>query len=426
MIAGTRRNVGAVLAAGLAIAGAVALTSTSASGEDFPFPEATDPVYVPFGTLTIELGDRTGQLQFDPAGGGSNVTQPLLNAQPCNQVTLGDISAGTGDLLALVPLVNGVTGPGDSVQQPGEFLGIQTAGENCGRQAEVIGPAELLEISLGSYFDSTVFVRSFSAAVDKKFNNDGSLTVGFDGGDQDLQKPVATGGSLVSIADTDIPGGMFTSATFGSTSNRDNRGLSIGDATLELVTLSDDFEVAVDCGEKVTEDGPPITAVFVRGANDPAAQAAKKNPGPCSDVGVIVQNEIDDDFEPRLFWDNGAISVVDGTDQAVAAKITIFWQPADVSAAGVPTLIDYDAAGTTFGYEDSQYCLSFEEQTVPADDPADDPIPLYIVDFPPTLGDDPDDVPWCTVSRTDQITPDGKVLITEVKVGQGDPWGKVR
>ncbi len=109
MIAGTRRNIGATLAAGLAIAGAVALTSTSASGEDFPFPEATDPIYVPFGTLTIELGDRTGQLQFDPAGDGSNVTQPLLNEQPCNQVTLGANSDGSGnDLLALTPLIGGV------------------------------------------------------------------------------------------------------------------------------------------------------------------------------------------------------------------------------------------------------------------------------------------------------------------------------
>ncbi len=413
----TRRNIGAVMAAGLAIGGAVALTSTSASGNEFPFPEATDPIYVPFGTLTIELGDRTGQLVFDPVGTGPNVTQPLLNEQPCNQVTLGDISAGTGDLLAVVPLVNGVTGPGDSVQQPGEFLGVQTAGENCGRQAEVIGPDELLEISLGSYFDSTVFVRSFSTAVDKKFNNDGSLTVGFDGGSQTLQKPVATGGSLVSIADSDIPGGMFTSATFGSTSNKDNRGLSIGDATLELVTLSD-FEVAVDCGEKVTEEGA-ITAVYVRGANDPDAQAAKGG-APCSEVGVIVENEIDDDGGPRLFWDNGTTSVVDGTDQAVAAKITIFWQPAPVSAAGAPTQIDYDAEGPDFDWEDSQYCLSFEETTDLAGDP------LYTVDFPPTVGDDPDDVPWCTVSRTDQITPDGKVLITEVKVGQGDPWGRVR
>ena len=409
------------MAAGLAIAGAVALTSTSASGEDFPFPEATDPIYVPFGTLTIELGNRTGQLQFDPAGDGSNVTQPLLNEQPCNQVTLGGISAGTGDLLALVPLVNGVTAPDDSVQQPGEFLGVQTAGENCGRQAEVIGPDELLEISLGSFFDSTVFVRSFDTIVDKKFNNDGDLTVGFDGGGQVLTKDVATGGGPVSIDSTEIPGGLFTSATFASTSNRDNRGLSIGDATLELVTLSDEFEVAVDCGEKVTEDGPPITAVFVRGANDVAGQQLKEGAA-CSEVGVIVENQTDPgDNGPILFWDNGTISVEDGSGQAVAAKITIQWQALDATRAGVPTEIDYDAEGSAFVWEDSQYCTSFDE-TIDAEGN-----PLYIVDFPPFLGDPAnDDVPWCTVLRTDDITPDGKVLITEVKVGKGDPWGRVR
>ncbi len=151
----------------------------------------------------------------------------------------------------------------------------------------------------------------------------------------------------------------------------------------------------------------------------------------CSEVGVIVENQIGEDGGPILFWDNGSISVEDDSRQAVAAKLTIQWQPMSAARAGVPTQIDYDADGDLFDWQDSLYCLSFAETTEP-DPTTGAPVPEYTVIFP-TI-DDPEsevpgetiEAPWCTVSRTDKITPNGKVLVTEVKVGKGDPYGRFR
>lgn len=396
----------------------MALTSSGASGQSPPI--ATDPVYVPFGTLTIELGDRSGQLVFDPAAPGDDVTQPLLNEQPCNQITLGDISAGTGDLLSLVPLVNGVTGPGDSVQQPGEFLGVQTAGENCGRQAEVIGPDELLEIGLGSHFNSDVFVRSFGAAVDKKFNNDGDLTVGFDSGPQGLTKDVATGGSLVSITGDEIPGGVFTSATFASTSNKDNRGLSIGDATLELVTLSDEFDVAVFCGEQVPKLGDAgdiaQSATYLRLDN--------KNNDPCEDVGVRVEIQDADattGFEERVFWNNSFTGIVTGSTQRVQAFFTIVWRPT-ADSADLDRTIDYDGDESNGVSGSMLWC------------DGRDPITGLPI-LPPFTGQgaidvDPSTVgidlraPWCLVEDDRNLDADGLIAQTQTLFGSGDPWAR--
>lgn len=397
------------------------MTSSSVSGVEPP--EASGAFYVPFGTLTIELGDRAGQLVFDPvAAGAATVTQPLLNQQPCNQVTLGSVTSGVGDLLSLVPLVGGTTGPGDSVQQPGEFFGIQTAGQNCGRQAEVIAANELLEIALGTFdgFNSTVRVRSLTAAVDKKFNNDGNLTVGFDGGTQDLTKSVATGGGIVSISGTDIPGGVFESVTLGSTSNRDNRGLSIGDATLQLVTPSSDYEVAVFCGEKVTESATTANATkatYLRGQNDD-----KNGPNACEDVGVVVEVQGD-----KVYWDNSLIGV-DGNPQRVQGTITIEWAP--VFTEGLtPTQIndklereiDYDGPGTAAGTTESLWCESFTNES-------DFTLPKYSGPGANTNGTTEttdDTAPWCLVSDTRVLrTIDGKPAIvqTEVLAGKGDPW----
>jgi hypothetical protein len=414
MMTGTRLKIGAALAAGLAIGGTLALTSSGASGQTPP--EATDPVYVPYGTLTIELGDRSGQLVFDPAAPGDDVTQPLLNQQPCNQVTLGDISAGTGDLLSLVPLIGGVdrTGFGDSVQQPGEFLGVQTAGENCGRQAEVIGLDELLEIGLGSYFGSDVFVRSFSAAVDKKFNNDGKLTVGFDGGGQVLEEPVQTGGSIVSIAGTDIPGGVFTSATFGSTSNRDNRGLSIGDATLELVKLSGDFDVAVDCGQQVAVTGSGLiaeTATFVRAENNVNPSYLDND---CDEVGVRVQILSD-----KVFWDNGTTDVNDPTSpQDVVGEVTIDFTPIPVAdAAELEREIDFDAGGGTFDFRPLLWCTKYSKSTTVETDGT------FTIVIDVTQPEYPDGTvaTWCKVQDLRNLN--GENIGQRVVVaGGGDPW----
>ena len=431
----TRRNIGATLAAGLAIAGAVALTSTSASGVD-EFPEATDPVFEPYGTLTIEVRDRDGLLTLDyddvTFPSEPTVTQTIVTEQPCAQVGFGPvvrdgvILTEVEMLLALTPIVGGTTTEDDTVQLPDDGIGVNS-GTNCGNPAGVISAGERLEIEPGSFVnpassDTTVLISSADLVLGKRFNNSGDLLV--DPADPDFPNPIAVQRGVDSVTVT--PATPTPSLTIGSDSSREERGLALqGPTVLELVTLSGDFEVAVSCGEQVTDVGDPgeiaERAVFVRGANDPA----KQDPDvACSDVGVTVEIQTDDPATPededRVFWNNGFVSVEDGSDQATSGKITIFWAPAPVSSAGQPTQVDYDAEGPG-DYVDAQFCSSFSEAPSPDG-------PTFTVDFPSYNGPGniSGEAPWCVVSRTDVINGDGLVERTEVMVGKGDPYGRFR
>lgn len=412
----TRRGIGVVAAAGLAITGVVVASSWSASGAEIP--EATDPVYEPFGTLTITTGDRDGSLTLDYADGSPSVNQDLVTQQPCNQLGLSPLSGG--DLLAFTPIIGGGTSPDFTVQLPDDGIGVND-GTNCGNPAGHIDDDELLEIALGSFLPGDVFASSASVVIEKDFPNSGDLTVGYDGGTQDQTVQVARGVQTVDL----VPADMFTSLSLGSTSNKDARGLEVlGGTSFELVTLSDEFEVAVDCGEKVTDIGDPgeiaTQAVYVRGANDPDKQDPEV---PCEDVGVTVEIEDGDvstgDEDGRVYWNN-AFTSVNGEPQATSGKITITWAGAPASSAGDPTQIDYDAEGSGV-YTDALWCDSFTETTDGAGDP------LFVVDFPAYAG--PGNIggeaPWCLVSQTN-VLQGSQVFRVDTFVGKGDPWGQFR
>jgi hypothetical protein len=419
----TGRQLGAALIAGTVITSLVGLSSPSVSGVS---NEATDPVLSPFGTLTVELGDREGAIRLDLVD-GSRYTQPLVTQQPCAQVGFGAVapsSSSAGNLLTLNAIVGGRTTPADTVQLPDDALGVNT-GENCGAPAGLIGPSELLEIGLGPFFEQfrsepstpAVFARSAGLAIDKKFNNDGSLTVGYDGGEQGSPIAIRTGGQAVGVQ----PAELFNSVTIGSTSTKDSRGLSVGSlTTFDLVAVSADFEVAVDCGEQVTEiggDGEIATsAVFFRGENDPDKQV-----GPCDQVGVIVEIESDDpattEREDSVYWDNSVEGVNTGDPQAVNGTVTIVWAPSPVSEVGNPTQIDYDADGPAV-YTDALWCESFSS-SVDMDGKVtfDAELPTYT-----GPGANPDDTaPWCLVSSSDVLNGDGTVTRTQQFFGSGDP-----
>src|SRR6056297_1978371 len=195
-----RRNIGATLAAGLAIAGAVSLTSTPASGVD-EFPEATDPIFQPYGTLTITVGDRDGLLTLDYDDtrfpGKADVTQAIVTEQPCAQVGFGPLVGAdlpdSGTLLALTPIVGGTTTADDTVQLPDDGIGVNS-GTNCGNPAGVISVSERLVIEPGSFLNpdpsaTTVLIGSADLVLGKRFNNSGDLVV--EPADELLSNPIA-------------------------------------------------------------------------------------------------------------------------------------------------------------------------------------------------------------------------------------------
>jgi hypothetical protein len=417
---------GVALLAGTVIAGAVGLSSMSASGESI---EATDPVRQPLGTLTIELEDRSGTVTLDLID-GTSFSQPLVTQQPCAQVGYGPVvpeSASTGNLVTLRAIVDGASTPDDTVQLPNDELGVNT-GTNCGNPAGLIGPDELLEIEVGPFFEQfrsdpetpAVFADSASLVINKAFNNSGSLTVGYNGGPQGDPIAVATGGATIDVQ----PADLFTSVTLGSTSSKDSRGLSVATHTsFNLVSPSVDFEVAVDCGQQVTEIGDPgeiaTSAVFFRGENDPDKQV-----DPCDQVGVIVEIDSDDpntpESEDRVYWDNAVEGVNTGAPQAVNGTVTIVWAPTPVSEVGNATQIDYDADGPA-DYIDAQWCESFSA-AVDVDGKVTFDVELPFYDGPGANADDT--APWCVVSSTDVLNADGTVTRTQQFFGSGDPWAR--
>ncbi len=422
----TRRRLAVTMVAGVVIVGAVGLSSMSASGES---NEATDPVLESFGTLTIELDDRDGTISL-VLNDGSSYSQPLITQQPCAQVGFGTVappSDSTGNLLTLNAIVNGATTPADTVQLPDDALGVNS-GENCGNPAGLIGPDELLEIELGPFFEQfrsdpaapAVFAESASLVIDKKFKNDGQLTVGYDGGAQGSPIAIGTGGQTVGVQ----PADLFTSVTLGSTSKKNSRGLSVASLTsFDLVALSSEFEVAVDCGEQVTEIGAvgeiATSAVFFRGEN---LLNPDKPIEDCEDVGVIVEIQDDADAgvtEDRVYWNNAAVGVA-GTPQQVAGTVTIIWAPNPVSEVGNPTQIDYDSDGPA-GYTDALWCQSFSS-SVDVDGKV-----TFDVELPPYTGPGANldgTAPWCVVSSSDVLDGDGTVTRTQTFFGSGDPWAR--
>lgn len=431
MLGKTSRTIGALAAMGLVVAG-VAATSLPASGQTVP--EATQPVFAPYGTLTINLTDRVGTYTLDLAGDVTNpVPEPILASQPCAAVL-----AGTGNLLRLTPNPASATKDADTVQIRDSAVGVNTGNTSCGSSAAaVIARNEQLKIELGPAIPVGVYVKSASLRVTQLKRGD--LQVRLD--DRTMGSPITISQSpqTVPVAPPiNTRADLFRSITLQSTSTRDNEGLSVFNGTsFELVTLDPNFEVAVNCGEQVTQTataGIATKAVFFRGEN--AIKPGIVPQPACSDVGASVAIRGSGPTYPdgAVFWDNSRIGI-DGSVQAVRATITIDWAPV-ADPAKLDRQIDYDGDGLAAGFVPTLWCVSFAS-------PTDGVLPLYPnVNQPampaPVIAPTPRPgnaagavyidgkwrVPWCLVSDSRVLQSDGKIKQTEVLFGSGDPLRK--
>lgn len=435
----SRRRIGVAAITGLVIAGLAGVSSTSGVGAQDGPVEATGPILIPFGTLTIELADGANQYSLvDGVGEDIEPDEEIVTDQPC-----ATVQPGSGDLLVLSPTPGSATA--DTVQIRNDALGVNTGGTSCGSSgAAALSGDEQLKIELGPYFDGLdedVYIVSADLVVTQV--KKGNLLYGLDGGDQISPAIVISESPTTVPVEPEISSvdDLFTSITVASDSRKGNEGLSVADGTsFDLVTLDPDFEVAVDCGEKVTEIGEEgdvaDSAVYLRGENE------TKDEGDCEDVGVIVNvlpgEDFDDGSDPdvlggRVYWDNSFDSVL-GNPQAVQGTVTIEWAPVFIEGMTQSQIddaldrdIDYDGPGTAAGFTDTLWCLSFTDES-------NFTLPQYA-----GAGANADGTaPWCLVSDTRVLTnvdvevSDGAggtttvskpaIVQTEKLAGKGDPW----
>lgn len=425
-----RRRIGVAAITGLVIAGLAGVSAISGVGAQDGGIETTDPLFAPYGTLTIELADGVNQYVLDRADGTITPPEGIETSQPCATVL-----PGSGDRLILIPSPESETS--DTVQIRNDALGVNTGGTSCGSSsAAALSGDEQLKIELGpdfSQLDPAVYILSVDLRVTQV--KKGNLTYGLDGGDQISPAIVINESPQSVLIEPEIAtvDDLFTSITIASDSRKDNEGLSVADGTsFELVTLDPDFEFAVDCGEQVTEIGDEgdvaDSAIYLRGENE------TKDEGDCEDVGVIVNVLPDEDFDDvsdpdqlggRVFWDN-SFTGVNGNPQAVQGTVTIEWAPVFIEGLtqsqindALDRKIDYDGDGPA-GFTDTLWCLSYTSES-------DFTLPPYA-----GLGaNDDGTAPWCLVSDMrelmDVVNPatsvaEPAIVQTEKLAGKGDPW----
>ena len=430
MLGKTSRTIGALAAMGLVVAGIVA-TSLPASGQTVP--EATQPVFAPYGTLTINLTDRVGNYKLDLADPAA-VDPPLEEIKVGN--TCANILRGSGQLLNFIPNPLSPSTLADTVQIRDSAVGVNTGNTSCGSSAAaVISGSEQLRIALGPQLNG-VYIESANLQIAQL--RTGSLQVRLDDETAAFSETsFTTSPAPVLVApQINTVDNLFTSITLQTkNARRDGEGLSVFNGTsFKLVKLDPKFEVAVNCGEQVSQVGLTgqiaDNAVFFRGAN-----AIKVSNQPqCSDVGASVV--IRDGFvgstypEGAVFWDNSRIGV-NGSVQAVRATITIDWAPV-ADPAKLNRQIDYDGDGPG-GFAATLWCESFASPTngvLPKypgltgtaatnqsvrPDPAIYPGAVFVDNFWR--------VPWCLVSDT-RVLQGSDIKQTEVLFGSGDPLRK--
>jgi hypothetical protein len=420
----SKRRIGLGALTGLVIASAIGFNTMNVSGAE-PI-EATDPYLVPYGTLTVDITSRAGVVTFDPAGAGATVTQEILTVQPCNKIAFGAITPSptppAGDLMSFTPIVGGTTGPLDTVQIPSDGIGVHT-GSNCGGPAGLLGPNEEMVIGIGGYFASNVSAASASLAIGKTHPQDGKLNVELDT-EVLATQDVSVGGQTLTVQRAT---GTFDTVTLSSTANQNSRGLSVKSGTTLNLVVPGTFEVAVDCGEKVTDIGGTgeiaLDALFYRGEN------LTKQSTACSDVGVTVEIIPDNATTPgvneaSVFWDNGSTGV-NGLPQAVSGTVTINWTGV-TDQTKLNRTIDYDAGGSAFDWQPVVWCTSFATS-----DGDSDGILTFTATRPQVTqtngaGTEDDvqvEAPWCLVSNS-VVLVGNQYIQSQVYYGQGDPQAR--
>jgi hypothetical protein len=460
MVGTMRRRLGATVAMGLVVAGVVAASSFTASGQDAePFDPNASQAQVA-GTLQIVLTpERTGYVELTldgDAGGYQTVRQDLLTTEPCAKLEFEPLPGGK-DLLTLTPIVGNVTTADDSVQIPSDYLGVHR-GTNCGGPAGQIGPDEQLKIALGPYFVGTVMATEANLRIRKTNTADGSLQYKLDDDAYSLPVNVDVATSYpINVKPED----SFRAITIKSTASNKSRGLSVGTLTqFRLTNLISETQFDVDCGQKITQIGDKdegdvaTKVVYFRGENSKIVDDADE----CVEVNATVQIVKGDDTAPDglpdyVFWDND----IDDGNGRVNATIEIEWAPkpcvdadGEVSSCadtvGEPTLIDYDGYGPG-GFTEALWCPRFS-QSVDVNGKVTFDAILPMLDeiqqddgtsydpkrYPPGANED-GTAPWCIAGRSEVLdvveeeVSTGVYLLKPVVVktdtffGSGDPKG---
>lgn len=440
MSSSSRRQITRIgLVSCLAMVGAVAVTSINASGQEPP--PYTDPPTVRYGTLTIDLTDRSGTVTFDPAQTGmSTLIQAIGVSTPCSTLVLGAIKDDTGTTVSVGKqlLALAATG-GDSpnVQLPNSGIGV-TDGANCGEPAGLIGPGETLKLSLGDFFatgDSGPKVNTATLNIGKMRAPDGSLRLAFDGGAPGDSIGINNSGQMVNVGGSTVPD--FRSVQLQSTASQSSRGLSLKTSTVFNLVVPFGFDAAVDCGDFYPESGLGRNVLFDRLLNGDKFETEEVPAPACEDVGVTIK------FGTRtVTWDNGTLGVETGSPQDVRGFVTLNWEGLDLDQLDrLTTYINYQGndAGPFFPVV---WCQSWNGKTTvatggTAERPAA-PVPLRFKDgvstadkidangvvtpaalaVPANFVFGP--VPWCMVSNN-EVLRSAQVFQTQIFYGAGDP-----
>ena len=409
----TKRWIAGLTIGGLVIAGGVGVTSMSVSGQT-SFSQASGPVTAQYGTLTIKALSDTGAT-YELVANGVTTSETIPAIQPC-----ATIAANSGTLLRVSPNPKSPTTLQDRVQIRNNGFGVNTGNTSCGSSsAAVMSGGELLKIELGSRFDNQG-VSIASGSLNATRVKGGNLTVGFDGGDQVGAGLTTTWSSQtvpINAALITTTNDLFTSITVGSTSQKDNEGVSLAvGTTFQLVTLDPDFDIAVNCGEFVT----------VGSSGDVAKSATyqrlnNKTQPLCQDVGVRVRIE-GSGSTGRVFWNNDTAGLVNGTTQNVQAYFTIVWAPTNDSSK-LNRVIDYDGVegtGSTSNPEGMLWCNGYTNEIPNL------PVTTNLggIDVNPNPAVTDRRAPWCLVDDARVLQADGKIAQTQKLFGSGDPWAR--
>ncbi len=418
------------LVAGLVMATLVGVTSLTASGQSTPAPPT-----VAYGTITIDLFDRSGVVTFDPADAElPTLTQALGVATPCSTlVTSGIVDPGGNAVEGTFLNFTATGGVNPNVQLPSSGIGV-TDGANCGGPAGLFGPGETLTLTLGDYFPDSEDgpkVDTATLNIGKSRGPDGSLRVAYDGGALGSSISIANSGQMVDVGGPSVVD--FSSITLASTASQSSRGLSVKTSTVFDLVAPLGYDEAVFCNDPPyaeTDVDLYRSVSFQRLVNGP-----KSNGIDCEDVGVTIKFG-----ERTVTWDNGTVGINTGSPQDVRGFVTVEWDGLDLDELDrLDTFINYDGidTGPFFPVVWCQSWNGLADANGEAERPADT-VPLrFAENVDPTGLVDSEGVvtpaalsvpanfelgpvPWCMVSNEENLG-DDEVLQTQIYYGGGDP-----